>query len=535
MITRSNLFLNGGLLVQNDGLHGMAQQCEVKNLASGVHQVYVEGFQNEGGVGMEIKYSGPDTGNRLIWLQSGVAGFIGRAKTLPAPQQPKSLKISLPGGNLWKISGNAIGLNSGNEMSLSIYSDPSVWLSQFGWFGLLQDGRQNQAVRCVCRHNFRGALLLIKVLLTWFYDRHSGYVMWTSNFAADNWDFAWKLVADGSGYRIKSNFGVTDAHGGGWWVGYDKGSGRVLIVAATDERKVSWNIEPKPDPTFVIPQYYKECDPGSWKQDSVEWSLCVFRSEVGLDQIPTFGEADTGLSRLYFVGKNSIPTIDLHDWGTFRQYVPSTPQTNYAWSIYGSLVIAAGGDYNLCISSDDGSRLSVDSKLAVLNEGFHGPQEKCATLNLAAGPHPLSVDGWQGGGGVAMEATYSGPDTKGKKIYIRVGQAPDLNAELRRYYPKCDPSSSTLDKSRWTICIFRSEINLETIPNLGNADIVTVPENRLYYVGQGRIPVVNIQDVDSFKHLVAHTPENNFAWAILGSLEVRKAGTYTLCIGSDDG
>ena len=52
MITRSNLFLNGGLLVQNDGLHGMAQQCEVKNLASGVHQVYVEGFQNEGGVGM---------------------------------------------------------------------------------------------------------------------------------------------------------------------------------------------------------------------------------------------------------------------------------------------------------------------------------------------------------------------------------------------------------------------------------------------------------------------------------------------------
>jgi hypothetical protein len=359
--------------------------------------------------------------------------------------------------------------------------------------------------------------------------------MWTANFAANNWDFAWKLVADGTGYRIKSNFGVSDAHGGGWWVGYDKGSSRVLIVSATDERKVSWTIEPAPDPTFVTPQYYKDCDPSSSKPDTVEWSMCVFRSEVGLDQIPTFGEADTGLSRLYFVGKNNIPAVDIHDLTSFRQYVPSTPLSNYAWTMYGTLVIAAAGDYTLCITSDDGSRLSLDSEIAVLNEGFHGPQEKCAIKTIAAGPHAINIDGWQGGGGVAMEATYSGPDTEGKKLYLRVGQAPNLKAAPRQFYPKCDPSAKGLDSSRWTICIFRSEVKLNTIPKIGDADVTTEPENRLYYVGQGRLPVINIKSVNAFRKLVKNIPPDNFAWSIFGALEISKPGMYTLCIASDDG
>jgi hypothetical protein len=143
------MFVEGALLVQNDGLHGMSEQCELKKFEPGLHPVYIEGFQNGGGVGMEIKYSGPDTGNRKVWLQSGVSGFLGRAKSLPSAQKPTQLKISLPGGKPWRMAGNAIGLNSGTDMSLDLYADPSVWLSQFGWFGLLNGGNQNQAVRYV--------------------------------------------------------------------------------------------------------------------------------------------------------------------------------------------------------------------------------------------------------------------------------------------------------------------------------------------------------------------------------------------------
>ena len=144
---RSNMFVDGSLLVQNDGLHGMLEQCKETNLATGIHPVYIEGFQNDGGIGMEVQYSGPDTGNQMVWLQSGVSGFIGRVHTLLPTQQPRNLKIALPGGGTWKVAGNAISLNSGDDMALDIYVDPSVWLSQFGWFGFLNAGKSSQAVR----------------------------------------------------------------------------------------------------------------------------------------------------------------------------------------------------------------------------------------------------------------------------------------------------------------------------------------------------------------------------------------------------
>ncbi len=58
---RSKLYLKGALLIENDGLHGMVEKCSDSQLEAGQHTVYVEGFQNRGGVGMEIKYMGPDT------------------------------------------------------------------------------------------------------------------------------------------------------------------------------------------------------------------------------------------------------------------------------------------------------------------------------------------------------------------------------------------------------------------------------------------------------------------------------------------
>ena len=70
--------------------------------------------------------------------------------------------------------------------------------------------------------------------------------------------------------------------------------------------------------------------------------------------MPVLRYADTGLNRLYYVGQNQLPIVDLHALSTYREYVPQTPDTNYAWSIMGQLQISNAGSYNLCISSDDG-------------------------------------------------------------------------------------------------------------------------------------------------------------------------------------
>ena len=65
------MYVDGPLLVNNNGLHGMVEKCGGIDLASGSHVVYIEGFQAGGGVGMVATYAGPDTGGKKKLMKSG--------------------------------------------------------------------------------------------------------------------------------------------------------------------------------------------------------------------------------------------------------------------------------------------------------------------------------------------------------------------------------------------------------------------------------------------------------------------------------
>jgi hypothetical protein len=86
-----------------------------------------------------------------------------------------------------------------------------------------------------------------------------------------------------------------------------------------------------------------------------KFTMCMFKSETGvrLSLTPRIGDA-VALKELSYVGKGSVPIVDLHDVYNFRQYVPNTPDSNYVWAIFGVLKINSAGNYNMCISSDDG-------------------------------------------------------------------------------------------------------------------------------------------------------------------------------------
>ncbi len=99
--------------------------------------------------------------------------------------------------------------------------------------------------------------------------------------------------------------------------------------------------------------YPEQCSPAS-NTDLAQFVMCMFRSEVGLNSIPKFRTADSGTSRLYFVGKSSVPLVDLHDLRGFRSYISATPNANYAWAILGQAKITEAGAYKFCITSDDG-------------------------------------------------------------------------------------------------------------------------------------------------------------------------------------
>jgi hypothetical protein len=79
--------------------------------------------------------------------------------------------------------------------------------------------------------------------------------------------------------------------------------------------------------------------------------------------------------------------------------------------------------------------------------------------------------------------------------------------------------------------MFSSPSWLSRIPRIGDA----VAAKKLSYIGQGRMPIVDMHDLQTFREYVPKVPNVNYAWGIYGSLTISVPGAYSLCISSDDG
>jgi len=72
----------------------------------------------------------------------------------------------------------------------------------------------------------------------------------------------------------------------------------------------------------------------------------------------------------------------------------------------GKLEVLKPGVYTFFLTSDDGSRLSIDGKMVVDNNGSHGMELKTGACELSAGLHPIRIDFFQGGGGYGLELQW---------------------------------------------------------------------------------------------------------------------------------
>ena len=58
--------------------------------------------------------------------------------------------------------------------------------------------------------------------------------------------------------------------------------------------------------------------------------------------------------------------------------------------------VTRAGNYVFRLASDDGSRLYIDDKLIIDNDGLHGMRSMTGTVNLSLGTHKIRVDYFQG-------------------------------------------------------------------------------------------------------------------------------------------
>ena len=82
----------------------------------------------------------------------------------------------------------------------------------------------------------------------------------------------------------------------------------------------------------------------------------------------------------------------------------------------GEIYLPKSGEYTFYLSSNDGSKLYINDKLIVDNDGLHGAIEKQGSLWLSMGKHSILIHYFQAGGGYLLEASISGPGMKKNTI-----------------------------------------------------------------------------------------------------------------------
>lgn len=88
----------------------------------------------------------------------------------------------------------------------------------------------------------------------------------------------------------------------------------------------------------------------------------------------------------------------------------------YGFVFDGLIKIPADGVYTFYISSDDGSKLIIDHKTIVDNDGLHGFVEKNSEIPLARGYHSIKILFFERSGGDDLSVQWKGPDVA--KDYI---------------------------------------------------------------------------------------------------------------------
>jgi mono/diheme cytochrome c family protein len=129
--------------------------------------------------------------------------------------------------------------------------------------------------------------------------------------------------------------------------------------------------------------------------------------EGGWNTIPDFATL-----KPTFTGKSMTVTTELKS-------VKSGDQS-FGLRFTGQIEIPKDGAWTFWTKSDDGSKLAIDGKVVVDNDGIHAPSEKEGKVTLTEGVHAIRVDFIQGNGGHELAAYWQGPGVNRQPIPAKV-------------------------------------------------------------------------------------------------------------------
>jgi hypothetical protein len=100
----------------------------------------------------------------------------------------------------------------------------------------------------------------------------------------------------------------------------------------------------------------------------------------------------------------------------------------------GRFYIDKPGDYEFKVESDDGSKLYIDQKLLIDNDGDHPSQARSSTVNLSGGIHAIRLSYFQGpAAGIALMLSVSGPGDRRLRPFNTDNFRPPSNPDEWKY------------------------------------------------------------------------------------------------------
>ncbi len=164
-------------------------------------------------------------------------------------------------------------------------------------------------------------------------------------------------------------------------------------------------IEPQPIPTSPL---FQDCD----KDSSRHFVADLYPLAKDTQRLPDF-KAMKATKTLCLLQLN-ITDRD------FKEGFPGVEGLIewFALDIRFKIRIPETGSYTFYLNSDDGSRLIIDGKSLINNDGQHSQQEESATITLSAGEYLVQIPYFQGPATrIALELKWRGPNVP-EKSYI---------------------------------------------------------------------------------------------------------------------
>jgi hypothetical protein len=89
---------------------------------------------------------------------------------------------------------------------------------------------------------------------------------------------------------------------------------------------------------------------------------------------------------------------------------------NWGMVLEGNLEIDKAGEYTFHLNSDDGSKLFINDKVIIDNDGDHSPLELSGKARLSRGKHHLRLEFFEAGGEAILELDMEGPGMKRQSL-----------------------------------------------------------------------------------------------------------------------